>query len=255
MQKSKVILGIVIGYSCLLLVLPYFNIFSFLHPKSGTHVILIHIFVYISLFITGMYWYLKEKALSSKEISFIAIYSVFCAIARIPFIALPSVQPCTYLIFCAGIVFGPFIGFMIGMNTALLSNFIAGHGPWTLYQIIAWGSVGIIGGFLKPSEKSVNSRLYQSVLSIIGLILGFFYGIIMNIWSWLILEPPLTLEKFFLIYLTSLPFDIAHSVFNFIFLWIFGPQTIRILQRYKNRLFTAYEPINGIKQEEKKVSG
>ena len=33
-------------------------------------------------------------------------------------------------------------GFMVGATTALVSNFFFGQGPWTPWQMLAWGAVG-----------------------------------------------------------------------------------------------------------------
>ncbi len=85
------------------------------------------------------------NSLSTKELSFIAIYSTFAAVARIPFYSLPGIQPCSYLILVVGYVFGPLIGCMIGANVAIISNLVLGQGAWTVYQIIAWGFIGVVG--------------------------------------------------------------------------------------------------------------
>lgn len=245
MRKSRILFILILFYSIFLFVIPNFEVLDFLHPSNSGLIVVAHITVFFILICIGLYFQLEEQSLSSKEISFIAVYSAFTAIARVPFIALPNIQPCSYLIFCAGLVFGPLIGFMIGLNTTVLSNFIAGHGPWTIYQIIAWGLIGIIGGlihiFVENMEKRMKSNNFRFIISIIGFFLGLVYGLIMNIWSWLILEPPLTIEKFIIVYIGSFPFDIAHAFSNFVFIWLFGPQTIHILVRYKNRFFNTIE--------------
>ncbi|MCK5346954.1 MAG: hypothetical protein KAR20_26275, partial [Candidatus Heimdallarchaeota archaeon] len=108
----------------------------------------------------------------------------------------------------------------------------------------AWGLVGIIGGcfqFLPIASKSKNRGL-RIVLALVGFILGLFYGVIMNLWSWLILEPPYTWEKFIFILSGSILFDIAHGFTNFLFLYSFGHETINILLRYKNRFLVQVIP-------------
>jgi energy-coupling factor transport system substrate-specific component len=229
-------------YSLVVLSISYFEILPFLDPLNGIFPIIFHIIIYFLLLSLGLYYRFEEHALSTKELTFIAIYSSFTAIARIPFLALPSIQPCTYLIFCAGLVFGPLIGFMVGANTAILSNFIAGHGPWTLFQIIAWGLVGIIGGCFQFTAKKSKNRSTAIILALVGFVLGLLYGMIMNIWSWIILEPPYTWEKFVFILSGSILFDIAHGFGNFVFLYAFGHETIQILLRYKIRFLVHIIP-------------
>ena len=88
---------------------------------------------------------------------------------------------------------------------------------------------------------------------IIGFFLGLVYGMIMNVWSWLILEPPLTATKFFFILSGSFIFDLAHGVINFVFLYFFGHETINILLRYQNRFLKEIivEPFDKIGEDER----
>ncbi|MBN2155769.1 MAG: ECF transporter S component [Candidatus Lokiarchaeota archaeon] len=185
------------------------------------------------LFILAIYFKFEESDISSKEIALIAIYSAFAAVARIPFVGIPSVQPVSFLVLCAGYVFGPLIGFIIGGNTAFLSNIFLGQGVWTIYQIFAWGFFGLLGGAL---GKTRNKQPDKWILALMGFLLAFLYGWFMNIWSWLLIRP-ISLASFIATNIQSIPFDIAHALSNFIFLIVFGEQTIRILERYQQRFF------------------
>lgn len=236
MKKSNLILITIIGFAILSSMLPFIFPGSIFDPSVSSSGILLNIMIYLGLFVIGVYFKFEESGISSKEISFIAIYSAFVSISRIPFVGIPSVQPVTYLVFCAGYVFGPLIGFIIGGNVALVSNIFLGQGMWTIYQIFGWGIVGIIGGFLghrKVKEKSPN----KWILSLLGILLGFIYGWITNTWQWLMIKP-VTIQSFFLVNLASVYFDASHAVANFVFLYFFGTKTINILYRYRSRFKT-----------------
>jgi energy-coupling factor transport system substrate-specific component len=183
------------------------------------------------LFIITLYFKLEDKQITTKELSLIAIYSTFTAIARVPFNVIPNFTPCDFLIFCAGYVFGPLIGFIIGGNTAIISNLFLGQGPWTIYQIVAWGLVGVTGGLLNPKHNQIPNRFF---IAIVGFIWGFVYGWITNIWFWL-LNPPISLTTFIATNILSFPFDLLHAIASFIFLFAFGIPTINILYRYRQR--------------------
>jgi energy-coupling factor transport system substrate-specific component len=193
----------------------------------------LYVTIFLGLFILASYFKLNEMELHTKDISFIAIFTAFTSIMRVPFVVLPNVQPCSYLIFCAGYVFGPFIGFVIGGLTAVISNIFLGQGPWTLYEMIGWGFIGIVGGLINRRENLTPNRY---LIAILGLILGFIYGWITNLWSFFILNAPSrTWAAFLSINILSIPFDIAHGLSNFVFLLYFGPRTINILYRYRHR--------------------
>ena len=263
-----------IVYGFLLFVIPLYWSGSLLDPNSSPFGLLIDILFYALSGIFGLYYRLEEKGISNKEVSLIAVYSAFTAVARIPFLPIPSLQPCTFLIFIAGYVFGPMVGFIIGANTALLSNFLAGQGPWTVFQMIAWGIVGIIGGGIGLIRRKRIEKLrvppydsnavdivdfkeyvkldkrFKVFLSVIGFILGILYGWIMNIWSWLVWIPEHTWTSWLLYYSTSLPYDLIHGIGNMVFIYFFGERTISILERYRSRFyFVVVDKENSEKKE------
>ncbi|MHA1340528.1 MAG: ECF transporter S component [Promethearchaeota archaeon] len=180
MKKSNIILIILLGYGFFTLFAPTLVPNSILSPiNTESSAVLLNSIIYLSLFIVAMYFRLEESNISTKELTFIVIYSTFTAIARIPFAGIPNFQPCSFLIICAGIVFGPLVGFIIGGNVALISNIFLGHGPWTIYQIFAWGSMGASAGIfsfkyraqtsissnsndLKPSKIELTTKLKNS---------------------------------------------------------------------------------------------
>lgn len=219
-----------------LLIFPDAIVWKYINPANQIFGIMLNVIIFFVLTIIGLYLRLDETSLTSKEITFIAIYSAFTAISRIPFVALPSIQPCSYLIISAGIVFGPLIGFMIGANTAFISNLFLGQGPWTIYQIIAWGLMGIVGGLMQFLKRKLDRKKFQILIAFIGFLLGFIYGALMNVWSWLLITP-LSFKSFIALYLSSFFFDLAHAVSNFIFLYYFGEKTVNILNRYRDRFY------------------
>ena len=181
-----------------------------------------------------MFFQFEKGKITSKEVSLVAILSSFSAISRIPFAAIPSVQPCTYIIICTGYVFGPIAGFMVGATTALVSNIFLGQGPWTIFQMFAWGMVGITASFLQ------KLKVKRFGLIVFGVIWGYLFGWIMNLWFWIVSIYPHTISTFAFTIASSMWFDTLHALGNAIFLLILGEKTITILRRYKNRFHIEY---------------
>jgi len=176
----------------------------------------------------------ETAAVSSKEIALVAMLGTISAVLRVPFAAIPNVQPCTYLIICSGYVFGPVAGFTVGAITAIVSNFFLGQGPWTLYQMLAWGLAGVSAGYL--GKLNVNKALLVGF----GALWGYLYGGITNIWFWATFVYPLTLNTFIITQINTVWFDTFHAIGNAIFLGILGRKTITILQRFKRRFTVEY---------------
>ena len=182
----------------------------------------------------ALFFEFETTATSSKEIALVAMLGTISAVLRVPFAAIPNVQPCTYLIICSGYVFGPVAGFTVGAMTALVSNFFLGHGPWTLYQMIAWGFAGLSAGYLS------KLRLNRPLLIVFGLLWGYLYGLITNIWFWTTFVYPLTLQTFILTQVNTIWFDTFHAIGNAIFLGFLGRRTIVVLNRFKERFSTTF---------------
>jgi len=183
----------------------------------------------VILVILAFFFEFEATALSSKEIALVAMLGTLSAVLRIPFAVMPNVQPCTYLIICSGYVFGPVAGFMVGSVTALVSNFFLGQGPWTPYQMLAWGLAGVSASYVR------RFKLNTVWLIVFGVIWGYLYGWIMNTWFWLSFIYPLTLKTFTVYQLNSIWFDTFHAIGNVVFLGLFGMRTIAILERFRQR--------------------
>jgi energy-coupling factor transport system substrate-specific component len=191
--------------------------------------------VLAALVCLALFFEFESAVTSSKEIALVAMLGTISAVLRVPFAAIPNVQPCTYIIICAGYVFGPIAGFAVGAMTALVSNFFLGQGPWTLYQMIAWGLAGLCTGYL------TKLKLNTVVLIIIGVVWGYLYGLITNLWYWTAFIYPLTFKTLLVTQLNTVWFDTLHAAGNAVFLGALGTRTIAILRRFKERFSIAIE--------------
>ncbi len=174
----------------------------------------------------------KSSRYNAKLIAVIATTAALAGAFRIPFAFLPNIQPTTFIVMTTGFVFGPGGGFMTGIIATLVSNTFLGHGPWTLWQAIAWGLAGGYGGLL-GAKRTGFPRLWW-VLNLF--IWGFIFDYIMNIWHFIYFIYPHTLRSFIAVYGASFFFDLSHGMGNALFGWFFGEELVRILIRYKNKL-------------------
>jgi energy-coupling factor transport system substrate-specific component len=229
MRKSYIVLLLV------LIAATGFVISSVFFPSLNALVNWGLIAIVLAVLVTLAFFFKFESvALGSKEIALVAMLATISAVLRIPFAAIPSLQPCTFLIICCGYVFGPIAGFMVGAMTPLISNFFLGQGPWTLYQMLAWGLIGYGAGHLS------RFNLDRKGFIIVGVVCGFLFGLITNIYFWLYFAYPLTFGTLVFVQLSSLWFDISHAVGNAIFLGLFSTRTVSILERYRKRFSWVY---------------
>lgn len=177
----------------------------------------------------------EETAVSSKEVALIGILGAIIAASRIPFAAIPNVQPCTFLIMAVGLVFGPLAGFMVGGTTAIISNLFLGMGPWAIWQMAGWGLVGFVSGLIGKKSKEVS----VVKMAILCFMLGWMYNELLDFssWVWLYNLDP---EKFLFIFGAGLPFGLLHSGGNVVFTFALAKPVMRAFRRFQSRFQVTY---------------
>ncbi|MBN2027848.1 MAG: ECF transporter S component [Actinobacteria bacterium] len=179
----------------------------------------------------------EEGEFGSREVAVVGALAAVAAAGRVLFAAVPSVQPATFIIILAGYVFGSEPGFMVGALTALLSNIFLGQGPWTPWQMLAWGLAGASGGVLAAVLKK---RVRIMPIAALCTVWGFLFGWMMNFWFWLSFVYPLTLRSFMTANLTSFWFDLFHAVGNLLFAIFLTTPVATMLLRFRERFAVEY---------------
>lgn len=92
-----------------------------------------------------------------RDIMPTVVLAALAAAGRILFAPIPDFKPVSAIAIIAGVAFGRKSGFMVGALAALASNFFFGQGPWTPWQMYAWGLVGYGAGLLAmaPAKRWV----------------------------------------------------------------------------------------------------
>lgn len=92
-----------------------------------------------------------------RDIMPTVVLAALAAAGRILFAPIPDFKPVSAIAIIAGVAFGRKSGFMVGALAALASNFFFGQGPWTPWQMYAWGLVGYGAGLLAmvPAKRRV----------------------------------------------------------------------------------------------------
>lgn len=185
--------------------------------------------------VLGVAYYVYERrGIPTREAALIATLAALAGLSRVPLAGFPGIQPTTFMVIICGAVFGPGAGFMVGSLAAIVSNMLLGQGPWTPWQMLAWGLAGLIGGLLaRLDPESIRGK---TVMVATAFIWGFIFGWTMNTWHWLTFVYPHTVQSFIITQATSAWFDLMHSISNAVFMLVAGPELIKILRRFQRRL-------------------
>jgi len=224
-------------YSLIIIIIVILLVISVI-PESPLYYINWALFSAIIIGLAMLTFFLRfeRSGTTSREVAFIATMASLAAISRVPFAAIMSLQPTTFMVMITGYVFGPQAGFMVGAVAALVSNFFLGQGPWTPWQMFCWGMCGFAAGLLAGDESNFKFISF----TVLGGVCGYLFGWIMNIWHWVGFIYPLTLDTFIAAYVASIPFDTIHAVGNIVFSIIFGKSFYNILVRFRKKLSVKY---------------
>lgn len=166
----------------------------------------------------------EQKAIGTRRTVLVSVLVALCIVGRL----IPFFKPVTALIVLGAVYLGPQAGFYMGALSALLSNFIFGQGPWTPFQMLAWGLIGLFAGLLsKPLQKS---RIW---LLLYGFAAGVAYSAVMDVYSVLWATGSADAQAYLAALLTALPHTALYVISNLLFLWICAKPIGDKLQRIK----------------------
>ncbi len=191
--------------------------------KKNIFVSLSIAFLSLILFFTG----LEKKKLGTRRAVIVSAMIALSVIGRF----IPFFKPVTALTIITAAYLGSESGFLVGSLSALISNFYFGQGPWTPFQMLAWGLIGYFAGcFSKLLQKS------RALLLIYGVISGAFFSLIMDAWMVMWYEGGLELKLYSSALIAAIPHTLLYAVSNFVFLFFmakpFGDKLSRIKIKY-----------------------
>jgi energy-coupling factor transport system substrate-specific component len=188
--------------------------------------------------LAGFAWYERSHP-TSRVLALVGTLAALAVLGRIAFAAIPNVKPTTDVVLLAGFVFGGAPGFAVGAVSALASNFFFTQGPWTPWQMGAWGAVGVFGALL---ARLSGGRLGRVPLALACGLAGLAFGVVVNFGSVVTLGDSDLWGRYLTYQAASLPWDLAHAVGNVAFYLLFGPALVRTLRRYRTRFAFTWTP-------------
>ena len=188
--------------------------------------------------VLGAGWLLYERRRpTARMVAVVATLAAVAALGRDAFVALPDVKPITAITFVVGFALGPLPGFSVGAIGMLASNFMLGQGPYTPWQMAAWGLVGLLGAGL---GRLTGRHLARVPLACACALSALIAKEIMNFYSWSI-GASHTPAALLIEVGRGLPFDITDTLATLLFALAFGPELARLLARTRERMTVSFE--------------
>ena len=174
----------------------------------------------VVLFLCGF----DRKKTGTRRLILISVMIALSVVGRF----VPLFKPVTAFAVIAGMYFGAEAGFLTGSFSAIISNFYFGQGPWTPFQMFAWGLLGFLAGVMNQPLKKSRVMLYAYAF-----FSGILYSLVMDIWTVLWELGGFSAEVYLAKMLTALPHTLLYAVSNVIFLLLFAKPFGEKLDRVK----------------------
>ena len=175
------------------------------------------------LFLTGF----EKRKTGGRRMVIVSVMTALCIVGRF----IPLFKPVTALTIITAMYLGGEAGFLVGALAAALSNFYFGQGPWTAFQMLAWGSIGLVAGWL--AEPLKKRRWF---LLLYGVLAGVAFSLIMDVWNVLWYDGGFNWGLYAASVVTALPHTLLYAVSNFAFLFClarpFGEKLARVKVKY-----------------------
>ncbi len=181
----------------------------------------------------------ESRKPQAREIVIIAVLTAMAVASRAAFSMLPHFKPLIAIVIIAGISLGAESGFLVGSLSGFLSNFIFGQGPWTPFQMFAYGIAGFIAGLIFAKTDFVTrSRNKKDLLKLSAfgfVMIQFFVGPLLDICGVLTLASVINIQTVGAMLVSGLPVNFVHALATFIFLYVLARPLLEKIDRIKTK--------------------
>lgn len=194
--------------------------------------ILVIIYAMVPFFVS-----FESRRPQARELVIIAVMCVLAVVVRVAFIWVPHFKPIAAIVMIAGVALGSRSGFLVGAISLLVSDFVFGQGPWTPWQMLAYGIAGFVAGFLAERGVIPRSDLSNRAKTLLSLAGAAFVvvvvGPILDTCSLFTMVSAITPESALAIYASGLPVNAVQATATAITLFILANPLLGKLERVR----------------------
>ncbi|MBR3174025.1 MAG: ECF transporter S component [Eubacterium sp.] len=183
----------------------------------------------------------ERKKPGTKDVVLLSVMISLGVVGRLVFFMIPQFKPCAAIVIITGIMLGKQAGFLSGVMTAFISDMFFGMGPWTLWQMIGFGLIGLISAIIFNQERIEKMGGFAKlILCTYGFLVTFLlYGLLMDTATVFMVTDKPKLSTFIATYSAGIVFNMIHGISTFVFLYLMAnplsKKIKRILIKYQNR--------------------
>jgi energy-coupling factor transport system substrate-specific component len=199
------------------------------------------------IILTAFYAEFEKDRPQARTIVLVAVMITLAVAGRAAFFFLPQFKPIIAVVIIGGVGLGAQAGFVIGSMSAFVSNFIFGQGPWTAFQMVAWGLIGLFAGLLfygritygngraEGNEKEPGRAQMSALLVYSAAACFLIHGGITDMWTAFSISDRPTLGTLITVYGSGLIADAVLAAATVIFLLIMARPMLKKIERVRKK--------------------
>ncbi|MCC3865397.1 ECF transporter S component [Terrisporobacter petrolearius] len=230
-KDSKLSKRTFVAMFIILLVIPFTIYLAVFHGDQRENYYATSLIIVIETMIP-FFMVFEDRDPQARELVVISVLAAIAVAGRGAFFMLPQFKPVAAIVIIAGVCFGGEAGFLVGAVSGIVSNFFFGQGPWTPWQMFAFGIIGFIAGLLFKKGMLKKKKLSLCIYG--GISTFFIYGFLLDTASiFMFSEKNITKAGAISVYISGIPFNIVHGISTIFFLFILSKPMIEKLDRIK----------------------
>ena len=165
----------------------------------------------------------------------LVLLAVMCALAVAGRVAIPisGFKAIFAVIMIAGMAFGPESGFLVGAISALASNFFYSQGPYTPWQMMAYGAGGMLARFLFAKNRLPRKPAVMAVFGFLAV--AFFVGPLLDTCSVFLVISKISLKGAMAFYVSGFAVNVTQAITTAVLLLLLGRPLLEKLDRIKTK--------------------
>lgn len=189
----------------------------------------------IVLTMAAFFLHFESRKPQARELVLLAVLCALAVASRAVFGFVPHFKPMLAIVMLTGIAFGAEAGFLCGAISAFASNFIFGQGPWTPWQMFAYGIGGMLAGLfalwgvLKKSPKGFKDIAVLTVFGFLNILL--IVGPLLDTSTFFTVATAFDTSSVLAVYMAGVPVNCIHGAAVALTMLLFGKPLLDRLQR------------------------
>lgn len=205
--------------------------------------------LYLGTQLTGRWYYLTSTLMiietmipfflafetrkpQARELVTIAVMCALAVASRVV-IMIPNFKPMTAIIMITGIALGAEAGFMTGAIGAFASNFFFSQGPWTPWQMMAYGFGGFLAGILFHDRFKVRSPIFLAIYGFLSIVLV--VGPLLDCCTVFTVSNNITWKYAAAVFAAGLPYNLQHGFACGVTMLLFSKPLLSKMNRLKTK--------------------